>query len=165
MSQVESYSEMRPDQLGASMRRGTKLTIAVTTITTCIMGCSSTKTHPHGRIVCGVRIPTGAMMPALIQLKAPSSRQYSMSLPTHSQIPASVTAGPSFSAGSFIQVSNDCSHGAVVIVRPQDAARTIQIIDARDRRIALIGLLVDRPLTVFAWREGRPIGQVTVRPS
>jgi hypothetical protein len=79
-------------------------------------------------------------------------------------VPEAVSAGPSIAAGRYVQVSKDCEHGVTVDVEPNNAARIIEKINAHDGRLAVIGLLVDRSITISAWRGSRLVGQITLNP-
>lgn len=127
-----------------------------------LCGCT-THTHPNGLRVCGVRIPTGAMMPSVQALRAPETGRRPPAMPTRPALPPS-TPTPDYRTARYVRVSDGCDAGATVTVTPVTGAATVIVVRARDGRPVVVGLQLTSAVTVRAWRHGRFAGELALRP-
>ncbi|MCO5969937.1 hypothetical protein [Actinoallomurus soli] len=127
-----------------------------------LCGCT-THTHPNGLRICGVRIPTGAMMPSVWALRSPDTGRRPPAAPARTVLPPSAPT-PDYWAARYVRVSEGCDVGATVPVTPVTGAATVVVVRARDGLPAVVGLRLTSAVTVRAWRHGRFAGELALRP-
>lgn len=130
-----------------------------------LAGCSVT--HSNGTILCGTRVPTGAVTVIFEPLDASAAPPAPTGPPAASTLPPVDSPQPENLGGavSYIRTSDSCDRGAVVRVLPVDAARLAMIVPARDGKIAGIVLRqVTAPVVVTAWVANHYEGSLTVTP-
>ncbi len=115
-----------------------------------------------GTVVCGVRIPTGAMVASVLPPRSPGPVPAGDSAPVASELPPAVSPPPDCLTAVYLRTTPDCEHGAVVVVRPVENARLVVSVPAADGGVAALGLEVSGPVTVRGWVAGALAGSVSL---
>jgi hypothetical protein len=153
---------MPADFRKAAARAGVVLALAA------IGACSSPRPirqfEPNARVtICGHELARGAAVPEIRTLSSPGAS--TPAAPAASVLPAAYH-GPVPGLGSLriVRVAPGCTEGTTVLVAPTGPIRTQIVVRAPDGTIIALVLvhLNDTPVTVYAYRGGKAIGELTV---
>lgn len=124
--------------------------------------------HTHGRepnthvAVCGTVLADGAAVPGVRTLSPPGP--HVPSAPARSRLPARYRgAPPGRGMLRIVRVASGCADGATVLVRPLGHVRLVRTVPGSNGGLIAVVLvrLTDAPATIYAYRDGEPIGQLT----
>lgn len=114
--------------------------------------------------ICNTPIPTGEEGVVVWHLH-PAGPKSQPTAPVRSQLPAPQPGPKWYAAARYVETSASCDEGAVVEVTPKTNAQLVMDVQAKDGKIAGLGIMVTGPVTIRAWVGNQFQGSITFSPS